>query len=244
MTVSMPQPLTTPVTPDPKILEALRRVIDGQIGPRQPGAIYQNQDGAFEVLALVRDPERARALLGRRCSQWALIVRDVLRPDGEPFAIGSVWTNEDRMVRAADDACPICGFWRARATAGPPPRLRPARVPWWVRGEFLRTPAPVSGRQPDRRGRQALSVGAARAVPVRRQAVDAAAHTPGPDRPAPRGPGHRRTRPGPPDHPRPARSCCHGGEQGVGHGPPRHRHPPADRHRTELSCLTTCTSAT
>ncbi|MFE6129713.1 hypothetical protein ACFQ6Q_15810 [Streptomyces sp. NPDC056437] len=111
MTVSMPQPLTTPATPDPKILEALRRVIDGQIGPRHAGAIYQNQDGAFEVLALVRDPERSRATLGRRCSQWALIVRDVLRPDGEPFAIGSVWTTEDRLVRAANDACPICGFW-------------------------------------------------------------------------------------------------------------------------------------
>ncbi|MFH8939550.1 hypothetical protein [Streptomyces griseosporeus] len=86
----------------PTILEALRRVIDEQIGPRQPGAIYQNQDGAFEVLAVARDPELARALLNRQCAQWALIVRDVLRPDGEPFAVGSVWTTSDWLVREAD----------------------------------------------------------------------------------------------------------------------------------------------
>jgi hypothetical protein len=83
------------------ILEALRRVVDDQIGPRLPGAIYQNVDGAFEVLALVRDPERARTLLRRRAAQWALIVKDVLRPDGEPFAIGSVWTTSDYLVREA-----------------------------------------------------------------------------------------------------------------------------------------------
>ncbi|WP_461009622.1 hypothetical protein [Streptomyces capparidis] len=84
--------------------EGLRRVIDAQIGPRREGAIYQNQDGAFEVLAVVRDPQRARALLNRRCAQWAVIVRDVLRPDGQPFAIGSVWTTSDRLVREAGDA--------------------------------------------------------------------------------------------------------------------------------------------
>ncbi|WP_327687058.1 hypothetical protein [Streptomyces sp. NBC_00467] len=129
MTVSMPQPLNAPVAlPDPMILEALNRVIDGQIGPRHAGAIYQNQDGAFEVLALVRDPERARALLGRRCSQWALIVRDVLRPDGERFAIGSVWTSEDRMIRAADDACPLCGFWRCRCNESATPASADARA--------------------------------------------------------------------------------------------------------------------
>jgi hypothetical protein len=89
---------------DPTILEALRRVIEEQIGPRGAGAIYTNADGAFEVVAVVRDPERARALLKRRCAQWALIVRDVLRPDSEPFAIGSVWTTADYLVREAADA--------------------------------------------------------------------------------------------------------------------------------------------
>jgi hypothetical protein len=115
MTVSMTQPLPTPqAEPDPMILEALRRVIEAQIGPRRPGALYQNQDGAFEVLTVVRDPEEARALLKRRCAQWAVIVRDVLRPDGQPFAVGSVWTTEDHLIRPADDACPLCSYGRCR----------------------------------------------------------------------------------------------------------------------------------
>ncbi|MCX5355606.1 hypothetical protein [Streptomyces mirabilis] len=115
MTVSMTQPVPAPTAePDPMILEALRRVIDDQIGPRRPGVLYQNIDGAFEVLSVVRDPEGARALLNRRCAQWAVIVRDVLRADGEPFAIGSVWTTQDLLIRAADDACVLCGYWRCR----------------------------------------------------------------------------------------------------------------------------------
>ncbi|MEU5666506.1 hypothetical protein [Streptomyces longwoodensis] len=89
---------------DPTILEALRRVIDEQIGPRQPGAIYQNSDGAFEVIALIRDPQRARDLLKRRCAQWAVIVKDVLRPGAEPFVIGSAWTTSDHLVREAKTA--------------------------------------------------------------------------------------------------------------------------------------------
>ncbi|MER7982633.1 hypothetical protein [Streptomyces sp. NPDC095817] len=86
---------------DPMILEALRQVVEQQIGPRKPGAIYQNSDGAFEVLSITRDPERARGLLNRRCAQWALIVRDVLRPNAEPFVVGTVWTTSDRLVREA-----------------------------------------------------------------------------------------------------------------------------------------------
>ncbi|MET9077880.1 hypothetical protein ABZX95_38355 [Streptomyces sp. NPDC004232] len=105
MTVSIAQPPVVPATTsDPTILEALRRVIEEQIGPRRPGAIYQNVDGAFEVLALIRDPQRARELLRRRCAQWAVIVRDVLRPDGEPFAIGSAWTTSDHLVREGAEA--------------------------------------------------------------------------------------------------------------------------------------------
>ncbi|MFF7986983.1 hypothetical protein ACFZDK_49255 [Streptomyces sp. NPDC007901] len=86
---------------DPMILEALRRVVDDQIGPRTPGSIYQNVDGAFEVLAVIRDPQRARELLGRRGAQWALVVKDVLRPGAEPFAIGSAWTTSDHLVHDA-----------------------------------------------------------------------------------------------------------------------------------------------
>ncbi|CAL9675364.1 hypothetical protein [Streptomyces griseomycini] len=90
---------TPTAEPDSMILEALRRVIDEQIGPRSVGAIYSNTDGAFEVLTVVRDPAQARALLRRRCAQWALIVQDVLRPGAKPFAIGSVWTTSDVLLR-------------------------------------------------------------------------------------------------------------------------------------------------
>jgi hypothetical protein len=81
--------------------ELLRHAIDTQIGPRTEGAIYENVDGIFLILDVVRDPQRARELLGRRSAQWALVVRDVLRHDGQPFAVGSVWTSADQLVRAA-----------------------------------------------------------------------------------------------------------------------------------------------
>ncbi|MFI1726424.1 hypothetical protein [Streptomyces sp. NPDC020489] len=88
-------------TDDATMTEALRRVVDAQIGPRHAGAIYRNTDGLFEVLAVVRDPKQARALLNRRCAQFALIVKDITRHDGEPFVIGSVWTTSDFLVREA-----------------------------------------------------------------------------------------------------------------------------------------------
>jgi hypothetical protein len=71
-----------------------------QIGPRTAGAIYTNTDGAFEVLALVTDPVEAARLLKRGAARFAVIVKDVLRPDSQPFAVGSVWTDSDRLVRA------------------------------------------------------------------------------------------------------------------------------------------------
>ncbi|MFF1446120.1 hypothetical protein [Streptomyces sp. NPDC058295] len=77
----------------------LPRTTEDEIGPRRPGAIYQNTAGAWEVLAVVRDPERARQLLRRGSARWAVIVRDVLRHDSEPVAIGSVWTTSDHLVR-------------------------------------------------------------------------------------------------------------------------------------------------
>ncbi|MET9913587.1 hypothetical protein ABZZ74_43730 [Streptomyces sp. NPDC006476] len=73
---------------------------DDEIGPRRPGAIYQNTDGRFEVLALVTDPREAAQLLRNRSgARWAVIVRDTLRPDGQPFAIGSAWTESDYLLR-------------------------------------------------------------------------------------------------------------------------------------------------
>ena len=96
-----PHPQQNAVQADPTLTEALRRVVDRQIGPREVGAIYMNTSGVFEVLVVVRDPEQARALLNRRSAQWALIVKDITRHDGEPFAIGSVWTTSDFLVREA-----------------------------------------------------------------------------------------------------------------------------------------------
>ncbi|CAL9668793.1 hypothetical protein [Streptomyces sp. enrichment culture] len=73
--------------------------VEREIGPRRPGVIYRNIDGAFMVLETIRDPERARTLLGRGSAQWALIVKDVLRRGAEPFVIGSAWTSSDYVVR-------------------------------------------------------------------------------------------------------------------------------------------------
>ncbi|MDQ1022475.1 hypothetical protein QF035_000057 [Streptomyces umbrinus] len=87
----------------PTVTIALPR-IDQEVGPRRPGAIYQNVDGRFEVLALVTDPGEAAKLLRRDSARWALIVRDTLRPDGQPFAIGSVWTNSDYLLREGKPA--------------------------------------------------------------------------------------------------------------------------------------------
>jgi hypothetical protein len=84
--------------------EALRRVVESQIGPRQVGAVYQNVDGAFEVLDVVLDPRRARELLGRRSALWAVVVKDLLRKGAEPFVVGSVWTSADELVVAAAGA--------------------------------------------------------------------------------------------------------------------------------------------
>jgi hypothetical protein len=72
-----------------------------QIGPRQPGAIYANVDGRFEVLALITRPSEAARLLRCNSAEFAIIVRDTLRPDGQPYVIGDVWTTSDYLVRPA-----------------------------------------------------------------------------------------------------------------------------------------------
>ncbi|MFD9007137.1 hypothetical protein ACFV0T_40490 [Streptomyces sp. NPDC059582] len=87
------------------------------IGPRTEGAIYENVDGAFKVLELVTDPARARELLHRQSARFAVVVRDTRREDGQPFAVGSVWTTSDRLLKAGgNDRCPICEYWRCRCT--------------------------------------------------------------------------------------------------------------------------------
>ncbi|MFH8342981.1 hypothetical protein [Streptomyces sp. AM6-12] len=79
----------------------VRPSVQDEIGPRQPGAIYQNTDGRFEVLVLVTNRADAAQLLRRTAARWAVIVRDVLRPDAQPFAIGTVWADSDYLIRPA-----------------------------------------------------------------------------------------------------------------------------------------------
>ncbi|MGW1534466.1 hypothetical protein [Streptomyces aureus] len=85
----------TPTNPRPHPRSAC---VDGEVGPRAVGAIYQTSISAYEVLAVVRDSERASALL-RRTALWAVIVRDIMRPDSEPYAVGDIWTTSDHLVR-------------------------------------------------------------------------------------------------------------------------------------------------
>ncbi|MEU5709943.1 MULTISPECIES: hypothetical protein [Streptomyces] len=82
----------------------IRPSVEDEIGPRRPGAIYQNVDGRFEVLALVINPADAAQLLRRTAARWALIVRDTLRPEAQPFAVGTVWTDSDYLIRPAKPA--------------------------------------------------------------------------------------------------------------------------------------------
>ncbi|WP_394426912.1 hypothetical protein [Streptomyces sp. SGAir0957] len=96
---SRPKPLSS--VDDRAILAGLERVIDAQIGPRGVGAIYRNVDGVFEVVAVVRDHGMAKALLRRRCAQWALLVKNILQVNAEPFAVGSAWTKSDCLEREA-----------------------------------------------------------------------------------------------------------------------------------------------
>ncbi|MGW5658250.1 hypothetical protein [Streptomyces humi] len=72
--------------------------VDNEIGPRAVGAIYQTSISAYEVLAVIRDPERASSLL-KRAALWAVIVRDIMRADAEPYAVGDTWTTSDHLVR-------------------------------------------------------------------------------------------------------------------------------------------------
>ncbi|MEW2402158.1 hypothetical protein [Streptomyces sp. NPDC046862] len=80
--------------------ENLRRVVAEQIGPRKPGVVYDNTDGAFRVLDVITNPSEARRILKRRSAQFAVIVIDTLRPGAEPFPVGTVWTGSDRVLKA------------------------------------------------------------------------------------------------------------------------------------------------
>jgi hypothetical protein len=78
----------------------LARAVAAQVGPRRPGVVYENVDGAFRVLDVTTNPSEARRILKRRAAQFAITVIDTLRPDAQPFAIGTVWTGSDRVLKA------------------------------------------------------------------------------------------------------------------------------------------------
>lgn len=83
----------------------LRDTVAAQIGPRRPGALYQDRTGArYEVLALVTRPHEAALLLGRDDARWALIVRDIRHPDSQPAAIGLAWSAADHLLREGSTA--------------------------------------------------------------------------------------------------------------------------------------------
>ncbi|MGW2689604.1 hypothetical protein ACWC6I_41425 [Streptomyces sp. NPDC001414] len=79
--------------------------VDSEIGPRAVGAIYQTSISAYEVLAVIRDPERASALL-KRSALFAVIVRDIMRVDAEPYAVGDTWTTSDHLVLLREGRAP------------------------------------------------------------------------------------------------------------------------------------------
>ncbi|MEU5599199.1 hypothetical protein [Streptomyces sp. NPDC020298] len=77
--------------------------VDDEIGPRTPGTLYTTSISAYEVLAVIRDPERASALL-KRTALWAVIVRDIYRADAEPVVVGDTWTTSDHLIREGKPA--------------------------------------------------------------------------------------------------------------------------------------------
>ncbi|MGW1870937.1 hypothetical protein ACWCPS_36030 [Streptomyces mauvecolor] len=79
-----------PYTAAPDADEALRRVLAAApIDPREPGVIYSNADGLFEVLAVVQPPKGGRQYLIRN-----LHTREV-------HATGAIWTSSDRVEKKA-----------------------------------------------------------------------------------------------------------------------------------------------
>jgi hypothetical protein len=73
-------------------------VVAAQIGERQPGVIYTNADGLFEVVAVTTDASEARRVLKRRAAQFAITVIDL--HTGDQHVTGAVWTGSDRVLKA------------------------------------------------------------------------------------------------------------------------------------------------
>ncbi|MFJ3699526.1 hypothetical protein ACIPW9_36280 [Streptomyces sp. NPDC090052] len=69
--------------------EALRRVLAAApIDPREPGLVYDNADGTFEVLAIENPPKGGRRFLIRNIHTHAT------------HSTGALWTASDRVLTA------------------------------------------------------------------------------------------------------------------------------------------------
>jgi hypothetical protein len=72
--------------------------IAAELGPREPGTVYDNASGVFNVLAVVTDPSEARRILRRNAARFAVLVRDMHA--GTEHYTGAVWTGSDRVLKA------------------------------------------------------------------------------------------------------------------------------------------------
>lgn len=72
--------------------------VSTQLGPRQPGTVYDNASGMFRVLDVVTEPAEARRILRRNAAKFAVLVRDMHA--GTEYYTGAVWTGSDRVLKA------------------------------------------------------------------------------------------------------------------------------------------------
>jgi hypothetical protein len=69
-----------------------------QIGPREPGTVYDNAAGLFQVRAVITDLTEARRILRRNAARFAILVRDLNA--GTEYYTGATWTGSDRVLKA------------------------------------------------------------------------------------------------------------------------------------------------
>jgi hypothetical protein len=89
-------PSTSPDTKQAE--EALRRVIQDQIGPREPGVVYYDGDRLVQVRRVIRIASEARRILKRRAAQFAIEIIDL--HSGTTRYTGAIWTGSDRVLKA------------------------------------------------------------------------------------------------------------------------------------------------
>ncbi|MFF9287540.1 hypothetical protein [Streptomyces griseosporeus] len=91
-------PATASPTDIKQAEEALRRVIQDQIGPRRPGVVYYDGGRLVEVLRVIADLSEARRILKRRAAQFAIELIDL--HTGDRRYTGAIWTGSDRVLKA------------------------------------------------------------------------------------------------------------------------------------------------